>query len=290
MDLLGFLAAFGGGVLGTAVGALIAFAFVGVFGLIGIAIIAGGGTAPWNSFITFGPAWAPAMGGFAAGVAGAAFAATQGKLKKGNDIVTPVYSTGSAEAHLVGGIFGVIGYVLVWLLGKLGIAPWTDGVAVVVFLSAAIVRLVWGKTGLFGKVPAGQDRFAAVKSNPLLKIVLGVGAGLFSAALFNALGADNGGVLAGFVISAASLIFLQAGFGVPVTHQITLPAAVAASLAGSSTMGMVWGAVFGILGAFGIDFFAGLINAWGDTHIDPPACTIATLTTLALVLDKIGIL
>jgi len=290
MTLGGFLVAFGGGVLGTAVGGLIAFSLVGVFGLIGIAILAGGGTAPWNAFLTFGPAWAPAMGGFAAGVAGAAFAATKGKLKKGNDIVTPVYSTGSGEAHLVGGIFGIVGYVLVWLLGKLGISPWTDGVALVVFISAVIVRLVWGKTGLFGKVPAGQDRFAAVKSNPMLKIALGAGVGLFSAGLYNALGADNGGVIAGFCISATTLIFLQAGFGVPVTHQITLPAAVAASLVGAGTTSMIWGAVFGILGAFGIDFFAGLINAFGDTHIDPPACTIAVLTTLAIVLSKIGIL
>ncbi|MBM4430991.1 MAG: permease, partial [Chloroflexi bacterium] len=220
MSLFGLLAAFGGGVVGTAFGALIAFSFVGAFGLIGIAILAAGGTVDWNGLVTFGPIWAPSVGGFAAGAAAAAFLGAKGKLKKGNDIVTPVFSTGSAEALLVGGVFGIVGYVILWLLGQVGIAPWTDGIALTVFLSAAIVRLVWGKTGLLGKVPAGEDRFGALKTNPLLKVAIGLGAGLFSVALLNAIGADKGGVVAGFCISATSLFLLQGGFGVPVTHHM----------------------------------------------------------------------
>jgi len=286
MSLATILAAFGGGVLGTGFGALTAFALVGLFGLIGIAIQAAGGGTAWNDFLTFGPVWAPAMGGFAAGVAGAAYAASKGKLEKGNDIVTPVYSTGSGDALLVGGVFGVIGHVLVWLLGQVGIAPWTDAVALVVVLSAIIVRLIWGKLGITGSCPAGENRYAAVGDNPLMKVVLGAGVGLMSAYLFQVLGADNGGVLAGFCISAVSLLFLQCGFGVPVTHHITLPAAVAASFAGGS---LIWGAIFGLLGVFIGDFMGCTFNSYGDTHIDPPACTIAVLTTLAIIMDRIGV-
>jgi hypothetical protein len=63
----------------------------------------------------------------------------------------------------------------------------------------------------------------------------------------------------------------------PVTHHLALPAAVAASLAGN-----LWiGALFGILGVFIGDFFGKTMNS-GDTHVDPPAITIALLTTLAL--------
>jgi len=287
MTLTTILAAFGGGILGAGVGGLIGFIFVGIFGLIGIAVMAAGGGGDFLNNVAFGPAWAPAMGGFASGVAAAAYAASKGKLEKGNDIATPVFKLGMGDALIVGGIFGVLGHALVWLLGEVGIAPWTDGVALVVFVSAAIVRLVWGKSGLMGQCPGGESRYGAVGSNVLNKVAIGVGAGLFSAFFVNVIGADKGGVVLGFCFSAASLIFLELGVSVPVTHHYTLPAAVAANLAGGS---MIWGGIFGLLGAFLGDFFACTFNAYGDTHIDPPACTIATLTTLAIVMDKIGLL
>ena len=284
MDLLSLAAAFGGGVLGTGVGALISFSFVGIFGLLGIAAQMAGG-AGWNDFVTFGPVWMPAAGGFAAGVAGAAYAATKGKLDgKGNDIVTPVFSTGSGDALLVGGVFGVLGVVIVYLLGRVGIAPWTDAIALGVVLSAVIVRFLWGKTGLSGTCPAGESRYAAVGSNLLLKIAIGVGTGLLSAALAIQFGAVGGGAM-GFCISAFSLIFLQAGFGVPVTHHFTLPAAVAAGMSGS----LVWGGIFGLLGTFVGDWSACFFNNYGDTHIDPPAVTITLLTTLAVLMDRVGL-
>jgi len=284
MDLLSLAAAFGGGVLGTALGGVISFSFVGLFGLLGIAAMMAGGDG-WNGFVTFGPAWAPAMGGFAAAVAGAAYAATKGKLEgNGQDILTPVYATGLGDALLVGGVFGVLGQVLVYLLGAVGIAPWTDAVALVVVLSAIIVRFLWGKSGLTGTCPAGESRYAAVGQNMLMKIAIGVGCGLFSAALVINF-PDTGGAMA-FCISAVSLIFLQTGFGVPVTHHYTLPAAVVAGLSGS----LVWGAIFGLLGTFVGDWAGCFFNSYGDTHIDPPAVTITLLTTLAIVLDKVGLL
>ncbi len=285
MSLAGFLAAFGGGVLGSALGAVPAFVFVGFIGLIGVAVLASGGGTAILDHVAFGPIWAPSAGGFAAGVAAAAYAKTKGKLEAGNDIITPIFGTGAADAVLVGGVFGIVGYVIVYFLNQIGSPGWTDTVALGVALSAIIVRLIWGKTGVTGSCPADKNRYASLQSNPLMKIVMGLGAGLAAAYIAISVGADNGGATLIFCISAASLVFLQTGFSVPVTHQITLPAAYAAIASGS----LVWGAVFGIAGAFFSDFIGCFLNEWGDTHIDPPACTIAALATVSFVFANIGI-
>ncbi|MFP4020683.1 MAG: hypothetical protein ACLFUK_03675 [Halanaerobium sp.] len=82
-----------------------------------------------------------------------------------------------------------------------------------------------------------------------------------------------------FGITAASLIILETKGKGPVTQHIAFPAAVAAIATGS----VIWGGIFGILGAFIGEFFARLFYDWGDTHIDPPACTIAVLITTAML-------
>jgi len=243
-------------------------------------LAAGGGTAILDH-VAFG-LWAPSAGGFAAGVAAAAYAKTKGKLEAGNDILTPIFGIGSPDALVVGGVFGIVGYVIVYFLNQIG---WTDTVALGVALSAIIVRLIWGKTGVTGTCPADKNRYGSLQSNPMQKIVMGLGAGLAAAYIALQVGPENGGVTLAFCISAASLVFLQTGFSVPVTHQITLPAAVAAAASGS----LLWGAVFGIAGAFASDFFGCFLNEWGDTHIDPPACAIAAMTTVSMVLASIGV-
>ena len=81
MSLAGFLAAFGGGVLGASIGAVPAFIFVGFIGLIGVAVLAAGGGTAILDHVAFG-LWAPSAGGFAAGVAAAAYAKTKGKLRR----------------------------------------------------------------------------------------------------------------------------------------------------------------------------------------------------------------
>ncbi len=124
--------------------------------------------------------------------------------------------------------------------------------------------------------------------------ILGLGAGLLSAWIVTAFNAANPDIIAagavmGFGISATSLIFLEFGFSVPVTHHMTLPAGVAAvavlvGFGGSATAAMIAGAVAGIAGALLGEFFSRLFLIHGDTHVDPPANAIWVMATVIVVI------
>ena len=127
--------------------------------------------------------------------------------------------------------------------------------------------------------------------------ILGLGAGLLSAWIVTAFNAANPDIIAagavmGFGISATSLIFLEFGFSVPVTHHMTLPAGVAAvavlvGFGGSATAAMIAGAVAGIAGALLGEFFSRLFLIHGDTHVDPPAFAIFIMTTIIIVVGLV---
>ncbi|MCB0214580.1 MAG: permease, partial [Anaerolineae bacterium] len=284
MSFLAFLVAFGGGVFGAAIGALPAFIMVGFLVLTGVAVQFATGNADFFA-VPFG-AFGPHVGGFASGVAAAAYAANRDKFDNGRDITAGMMGLNSPDILLVGGIFGGLGYLINWIFGLVGF-PWTDSVALTVVVSAIIVRVLWGKSGVFGAVVAGEGRYSPSEAYRWVpwqssfgqKLMIGLGAGLFSTYLALSLG--PAGAVLGFGISAASLVFLQYGTKVPVTHHITLVAAVAAAASGS----YIWGTLFGILAAFVGEFMANTFCAWGDTHIDPPAATIATLTSLSLLIQ-----
>lgn len=291
MEIISILVAFGAGIFGAAIGALPAFIFVGFLILTGVAIQAGGGSTAFLDFVPLGPAFGPHVAGFASGVAAAGYAAKKGKMPTGRDIALPIMGLDAPVALLIGGLFGVLGYLLNWVFGLVGFA-WTDTIALTVTVSAIIVRILWGN-GVFGKVAAGESRFSptdatkwiAYQNSLAQRIVIGLGAGLMASFFALQLGAENGGVLLGFAISAASLVFLQVGAKVPVTHHITLVAAVAAAASGS----YIWGALFGVGAAIVGEYMACLFLVHGDTHIDPPAATIAALTSLSLLLAALGV-
>lgn len=281
-NIINFIIAFGGGIFGASLGAVPAFAFVGVLVLVGVAIQAGGGGGDFIGNVAFGY-FGPHVGGFAAGVAAAGYAASKGKLDSGKNVGAGLMLN-RPDVLLVGGVFGLVGYVINWFFSLAGF-PWTDTVALTVATSGIIVRLIWGKTGLTGKVAEGKIRYAAFSDHLMSNIVLGLGVGLFSAALVVGVGVNNGGASLGFGFSAASLVFAIMGLKIPATHHISLPAAVATVASG----GLMWGAIFGILGALVGEFWGNTLNDFGDTHIDPPAATIATLTSFSLLLGALGI-
>jgi hypothetical protein len=291
-SIVNLFAAMGAGVFGVAIGALTSFVFVGILILVGVAVQVSGAGPGFLGAVPFG-VFGPHVAGWASGVAAAAWAAKNGKLATGRDVATVGMGWNSPGALAIGALFGVIGYVVNWLFNQLQV-PWTDTIALTVVVSAIIARLAFGKAGLFGKPPDGQSRFATPpESSKWLPwqndwgqlLMIGVGAGLMSAYIAKAVGPANGGTVIGFAISAISLLLLHFGMKVPVTHHITLTAAVAAAASGS----LVWGAIFGLVAAFVGEFFARLWLIYGDTHIDPPACTIATLTSLSLLLGGLGV-
>lgn len=260
------LAVFGGGVFGAAIGALPAFIFTGFLVLVGAAVAVASGNPVVLNSIAFGPYFGPNVS-FAAGVAAAAFAARAGLVPAGNDLTVALHKTKSFAVLLIGGVFGVVGHLIASAL-NFGKFP-SDNIAIAVVVSGCLARLMFGKTGLFGKSdkpkrlgPAGDS----IAMNLLFSAAIG-----FLAAYA---GLITGVPTLGFGISAVSLIFTQTGSAVPATHHITLPAAVAAAAFGNLWMG----ALFGALGFLVGDFGGNLLNQNVDTHIDPPAFAIAILT------------
>lgn len=272
--------AFAGGALGAALGASAAFIFTGIFVLIGVAIAAGGGGKEFIGNVAFGPLLGPHIS-FAGGVAAAAFAAKAGHHPTGRDLGRGLAGVNRPDVLVVGGVFGVIGFLLQAMIAATPVGPMTDSIALTVFLSAVIVRLAFGKTGLMGDRGQPGEWLAFQRDWPQV-VVIGAVLGAASAFLFRTLGADKGGDVAGFGFAATGLIFLHTGTTVPVWHHIALPSAIAVSLTG----GNLWaGVAAGVAGAVLGELYARAFLNHGDTHIDPPAAAIATITVvLKLVL------
>lgn len=301
-ELFDFLASAGGGAFGAAIGALQAFIFTGFLVLAGaVGLVADNDTV--LNFWAFGPVFGPHVA-FAGGVGAVAYAARKGYGGiEGKDIVTPLISLGRPDVLVVGGLFGMFGYVVNAIVATI---PWfgsnTDTIAFTVIISGITARLVFGRSGLFGNVPEGSgwSRFAPTESANWIRYhekfgqstTLGLFAGLVAAggaiAFITSFGNDPaGGHTLIFGASAMSLLFLSLGMSVPVTHHMTLPAAVAAVnflpvFGDNPVAALIVGAIFGMLGAWVGEFFSRLLHIHGDSHIDPPAAAIWPTTTLAL--------
>ncbi len=303
------LAAFGGGLFGAAIGALPAFIFTGLAVLVAVGAGLGGASFDVLGLVAFGPVTGPHVT-FAGGAAAAAFAARRGDIEDGKDIITPLAGLGDPLPLLVGGIFGAGGYALQVLLMNL-LPPfqtafyptYIDVIAVVVTISAIVARLAFGRTGLFGNLDAEareRGRFKtsegrvwlAYQEGFLQASLVGLGSGLLAAWVATQVAAFDPallpfGVLLGYGVSAAALIFLQFGFPVPVTHHMTLPASVAAVgvlvAGGPQIVAILVGAAAGILGALLGEFFSRLFLIHGDTHVDPPANAIIVMSVLIVL-------
>lgn len=287
-SLLYLLAAIGGGIVGAAVGGLPIFILCGAAAIIGAGIAAATGDATYSNLIAWGPIVGPQIS-FAAGAAAAAYAAKRGKLESGRDITSALLGLKSPDVLLVGGAFGALGYVLWWALANLpliGDIGATNAIALSIVINAIVARLLFGKTGVFGKVRAGDNRWRASEvgvwlpwqTDPMELLVFGLGAAIvvsWSTVEFPALA----GVWFGF--ATLGLIFLQFGVKVPVWHHVALASELAIAVGGGDIW---WGVTFGLLGIFLGEFWAMLFTAHGDTHIDPPSASLATtFTIMALV-------
>lgn len=286
--LLFLIAAFGGGLFGAALGALPAFIFCGFAVIAGVAAALAGADYDFLGEVAFGPIFGPHVA-FAGGVAATAYAKRAGLVEDGKGILVGLTGLDNPVVLLVGGVFGALGHLiqlgLEFLIGGL-----TDTVALTVFVSAVIARLAFGSTGIFGVptdearergrfVPGGGNVWVPYQQDWLQVSVVGLGVGAISAFMFLSIAGiseelADAGVVLGFGIAAASLIFLQFGVEMPVTHHMALPAAygalVALPLLGVSGA-MVVGLVGGVLGAITGEVFSRLFLIHGDTWIDPPA-------------------
>lgn len=282
---------FGGGMFGAAIGALPAFAFTGITVLVGVALALSGSPYDFLGDVAFGPVFGPHIA-FAGGVAAAAYAARRGALEDGRDIISPLAGLASADVLLVGGVFGAGGYA-----AQVALAPWLgdyiDVVALVVFLSGLVARLVLGKTGPFGApaepgerrfTPRGEYVWVEYQQDWLQAGALGLGSGLLSSFLALTIleaapDAVMAAIVAGFGISAATLFFLALGAEFPVTHHMTIAAAYVTVATENLAVGTVAGVVAALVG----EAISRVFHARGDTHVDPPAGAIAVMSMFGLI-------
>lgn len=306
--LEGILVAAGAGVIGAGISGLFSFVIVGLFVIVAVGTMTlgnvGGIFAGQIAFGVFGPAAA----GFVGGCGAVAYAASRGKHPTGRDIGTPMAGLGDPGTLIVGAIFGAVGYALLQLINSIklpavtgplgGTLGWTDTVALVVVIMALVQRLLFGKTGIFGKVPAGMSQMGMPDDAhawlPWMKTsgqiaVLGLGGGLFGAWLCKVVGPGAGGNILPFGFSAFTLILLIFGIKVPVTHHMTLIGAQAFLASGSLIYGMIMGCISAFLG----EYMSRLFLIYGDTHTDPPALAIFVMTTvvwaIGLAVGPIGL-
>ena len=297
MDILALIAAFGGGAFAAGLGALPAFIMTGFVALVGTGITLAGGADILTGNLAFGSFFGPHIS--FAGAAATAYTARKnnsliaagsleggdisiavekGILVNGADITYSLGKTLDGTVLIMGGVFGMLGYLVNHLYsGVLHLN--TDTVAMTVAILGIIARFSIGKSGLTGEYTFSEKRQYFSQGQELLyNIVLGLAVGIivsYVAAYLKDLGVSKEFLVAGypalcFGISAITLIFAQMGFGIPTTHHISLPAANAAVLSGNPIIGVVVAIACSLMG----DFFTKTINSYVDTHIDPPACTI----------------
>ncbi|WP_455542072.1 hypothetical protein [Intestinibacter sp.] len=301
MNILALIAAFGGGAFGAAIGGLPSFIMAGFVALVGTGISINGGTDILVGGLAFGSFFGPHIA-FAGAVAAVAYAARKSQAQialnngetegiqviGGADITYGLNGIGDPFVILMGGLFGIFGFLIQYLYANV-LNLQTDTVAMTVATLGIVARLAIGKTGLIGKYEGEESRkYIATGKELIFNIVIGLVVGIVvcyvGAFLLNtgvtieALGSYPAMC---FAISAITLIFAQFGTTVPITQHISLPAANAFVLSGGNVIvGIIVAIVCSLLG----DLFTKTVNSYCDSHIDPPACTIFIMTFIIMAI------
>lgn len=338
------IAAFAGGLLGAALGALPSFTLAGIVIVVGEAATVVGRslaseteaidtTLPMvatglTGSIGLGPLFGPHVA-FAGGVAAAAFAADRGYMPADTDYHPAKaidLSLGSRpDVLVVGGLFGVLGYVVATISGSVLALP-MDPIAFAIVVSGFAHRAAFGypivgspaegngwldmRPHERGETRDGSDRplvepFLPYQSAWLNNLVLGAGVGVFSAYIAY----RTASPFLAFGIAITSFVFVIVGnWQPPVTLHMALPASIAALALVPGGVGLaemtpalvraevaflqalLLGGAFGALAGVVNELAARLLYAHADTHLDPPAVAIAVTTLLIGILVLEGVL
>lgn len=289
---LDLLIAFAGGIFGAAIGAFPIWVLCGLAVLIGATINLTTGNADFMNLVAWGTFLGPHTS-FAGGCAAAAYAAKHKLISNGKDICTALAGLNNPTILLIGGVFGVIGHIILYvllLIPNYSDIAWTNTIALAVILDMILARIIFGKTGLFGKVPTNTNRWKPTaehawviyQSDPLQMLLLAIAVGA-PAAYMAIILPKSSGLIFGFVTVAYT--FMIMGYKVPVTHHIAL----SASMVTAATGNVAWGITFGILAAYLGELCAALFVYHADTHIDPPTMALVLTFTIYPLLDIIHI-
>jgi hypothetical protein len=301
--------AFCGGILGTALGPLLAFTFTGFAVVFGEVLFLSGAHLDFTGSIAFGALLGPHVS-FGGGAAALAYAAKMDYLQDRNFHYHPAKEVtvglGSRwDTLVVGGVFGSAGYLIAVILQRLSFS--IDPVAGGVVASAFLHRLIFGYTVLglpfLNDEDVRHETWLPYQNRWLDVSVLSVGMGVFGSYLTYLTTSP----FIGFGLSTAFLVFLCSGVdNIPVTHHMSLPAGTAllayvgtkasaitiAELQGMVTLEEVIlvGGVFGLFGGLAGEVCQRLFYARSETHLDPPAASIVVSTALISLLSAMGLL
>lgn len=280
---------FAGGAFGAAIGGLPSFVVCGVLAVVGLGVQLATGDPTFVNVTAWGPILSPGVA-FVGGVAAAAYAAKAGKLESGGkDIVTPLMGLNQPDVLLVGGVFGALGGVCIWLNGKLpmlGGWPMMNPAVFSILATGIVVRLLFGNTGVLGTCAAGANRWVPSEGHgwlpwqesPLQLLVYGLAYGLPIAFIIQTIPEV---FTMGFAIAAVWLLFLGLGKPMPVGHHIGISAGMAMLITGD----IWWSATFAVLAAYAGEFGACLFHYHGDTHYDPPSVAVLVTWFLGALLS-----
>lgn len=276
--------AFCGGVFGAAVGGLCSFVFCGlaavvssVFMLAGQPVAAG----TFDAWVTWGPFLGP-QASFLGGGWAAVYAQHHAGFHNGRDICKPLAGLNRPDVLIVGGLGALCGTFLTWCFWLIpsyhvngqAIAS-TNSVASGIAVAAIIGRLIFGKTGAFGKVDpnirrwVGSDQKCWVpwQHDNLQLMLLAVTVGFFGAYLTYI---DVRFHLLMFGVLCVLYAFMVLGQPVVAAHHFAICAYFATAVTGN----VAWGLAFAILAGYLCEMAAFLFTAYGDSHIDPPTVGI----------------
>lgn len=313
LEMAQILFAFGGGLFGTLLGSLNAFIIFGLVLIFGIVLNIVGMSLnvpmyDWIGGIAFGAYMAPFIS-FLGGACAAMYAGKKKYIESGKMIDIPLIKTGKIDVYIVGGVFGVIGYLFAQLITFPYFGDKVDGGAFTIIIISLIAKYIFNGTVL-GEVPKSDldlgGRFslrltnvwqpAQRKIKDKLAISLGVGI-TASIVTYNLYMYGINNYVAAylcFAVSTVSLIYLH--LGIPVTHHISVCAgyAVVAFMMNTGSTNiylcLAWGIMFAIISTFLGDITGSLFYIYGDCHIDPPGAAILPTSMAAMYFfPKLGL-
>lgn len=284
-QILPFILAFFGGVFASAIGGATSFILFGFLGIIGIGLLVATGSDVFLNSVALSPIFGP-HAAFAGGVAAAAYVGKLSRENKligadgksaepfsGGNIFAPLVTTGNIGALIVGGIFGVIGFTILYVLDNVvGLAA--DNIAIAVVGTNIIARLVFGDGELLSDLPKEANKLGMITDNLAFNILWSFSLAVVMGTIIDVIQIP----LFGFVLGAFGLIFIVAGIKFPMIHHIALIGGMAMQVTGN-----IWLAgVFGVIAMLLCDTIGVTFNANAKSHIDPPAGAIIILSLILL--------
>ena len=283
INMVWLIGSFGGGALGAVMGPLPAITLWGLI-LVGAGVagvVSGDGALVWN--LGFNPIFGAHIV-YASGAGALAYAARRGYIESGLNILQPLAGLGKPDVLLVGGVFGVLGY-LAERIGT-GLAIPTDNVALSVVVTGLIARIVFDPKWLKNRHQGVEEKPKSWPSGQQILMMVVLGATVSIAGSLSAMIVKN--PLIPFGLALMFIIYLQMGFKGEVWHHVILIAAITSLQGGGSPAAMFWGVVLGTVAAVVSACLSKLWIEGTNSYIDPPVTSIAICTSLMQLLNYLG--